>query len=354
MSKEFRENIDLASVFIANNLAIFGFEDSAAALLQVLKELFDNSIDAIKRNGNSPNCSMDSVRIIVSNEEAEGILKFGSRSSGRSRITLTMSSPARNAMEAARLNNKTRRLISIMAWLTFITTIAPPTAVALHRPKFLAATRTKDTTITKQKISEFDNELKPRNSTNNNLLKNGIFQFRPALRRFDSFLEGNNWFSYADVSECCIGRDNKNREWTLLVLLFIATNVPFYFSAQVLLDTGNRGAAVSLDLAGAASTIYHYQQVKLGPNRIEVRRCLFVDYFFAVITCIILGVDILQLLIIPMSNTSAALNIVPLVTGLAGVFCLIRSAVEQNEAYIYWHGLWHILGAATAYEIAIM
>ena len=76
MPKEFRENIDLASVFIANNLAIFGFEDSAAALLQVLKELFDNSIDAIKRNGNSPNCSMDSVRIIVSNEEAEGILKI--------------------------------------------------------------------------------------------------------------------------------------------------------------------------------------------------------------------------------------------------------------------------------------
>ena len=75
MSANKLQKSELASSFIKNNLTLFGFEDRQA-LIMSCKELFDNSMDAVRRRrGVGEEDAKDCVKITVSNEEPGGVIK---------------------------------------------------------------------------------------------------------------------------------------------------------------------------------------------------------------------------------------------------------------------------------------
>ena len=87
------------------------------------------------------------------------------------------------------------------------------------------------------------------------------------LRSVDGFLESrrNDMFSYADCTNL-----GSNPETSVLGVLFLATNAPYLVVGVQLMS--NRPEYNLLNVAGVISFVYHYFQMKLGPDRIEVRR----------------------------------------------------------------------------------
>ena len=173
------------------------------------------------------------------------------------------------------------------------------------------------------------------------------------LDAIDSILENgsNDLFSYADCSN--LGEQGE-RERSLLGVAFLLTNVPYLYVGS-LIAPAQPVAGNLLNVAGVISFVYHYLQVSLGPNRIEVRRSLLVDYVTAVNACFIFGVEAIDLL----ANFQApdgslrAEHGLPFLTGALALTTLWRSAlVDKNGVkYVFWHGLWHLLGAYTAWAV---
>ena len=166
---------------------------------------------------------------------------------------------------------------------------------------------------------------------------------QPIFKRTDEFLEGRreDLFRYADLSNV----DLTKRDDSFYAALFLASNVPYLLVG--IQQGGTEGAL--LNIAGVVSFVYHYFQLTLGPNTIEVRRCLLVDYITAVNACVIYGIDAFDIIAAFRSPEAGAVFLI----GSAGLLTLWRSAiVDQNgKKYIFWHSLWHLCGALTAYLV---
>lgn len=173
------------------------------------------------------------------------------------------------------------------------------------------------------------------------------------LRNIDGFLESrnNDLFSYADCTNL-----GPNAESSVLGVLFLATNLPYLLVGVHLMS--NRPEYNLLNAAGVISFVYHFFQLQLGPGRIEVRRALFVDYITAIQASFVFGLDCLELLVNlrdPITGQLSTTSVYPFVTGAVALLCLWRSAVvdSNGKKYIFWHGLWHLFGAAVAYEVGL-
>lgn len=170
----------------------------------------------------------------------------------------------------------------------------------------------------------------------------------------DTFLDDHKsfLFSYADLT--------KIREETVLQPIgwfFLGTNIAYIISGLfVALSSGDKAVAgVSIELAGLISFIYHFLQIRLGPNRIEVRRSLLVDYLGALSAGILCSLDMLSFLMnVPLGFITQTGGV--LVLALTSLATLVRSAMfyekDQCLEYVFWHSLWHFLSALTAYYVA--
>ena len=172
------------------------------------------------------------------------------------------------------------------------------------------------------------------------------------LDKIDAFLESRSkdLFAYADCTNL-----GPSAERSFLGILFLATNAPYLFVGLAMMQ--DRPEYNLLNIAGVISFVYHYYQLKFGPDRIEVRRCLLVDYCTAVQASLVFGLDVLELLY-PLRDPNTGLLIsadgmFPFITGAISLLCLWRSGIVDNNGrkYIFWHGLWHLFGALTAFEV---
>lgn len=158
------------------------------------------------------------------------------------------------------------------------------------------------------------------------------------VARFDDFLESNGWvFTYADC---------ETNEKSFEGIAFLLTNVPFFVAAYVASQAGQNALAIAVDIAGVASVAYHYAQLHFGPNRIEPRRYLFVDYFFAFnsIACVLF--ELWQMTM--KFSSSPQVTLLPIGCGTAAVLFLFASwQYEQGRKYMTFHGTWHLLSAFT-------
>jgi len=99
-------------------------------------------------------------------------------------------------------------------------------------------------------------------------------------------------------------------------------------------------------VAGAASIAYHYSQLYYGPDRIEPRRFLFVDYIFAFnsIACVVFELWQMSLRFASVPTVTLA----PIGCGTASLLFLFASwQYEYGRKYMLFHGSWHLLSALT-------
>ena len=171
----------------------------------------------------------------------------------------------------------------------------------------------------------------------------------------DSFLESETrgLFSYADLSDISNNEDGRGeRERTCLGILFLISNVPYIIVGQMIVNSGNSIEGVLLDVAGIVSTLYHYCQLSYGPNRIEVRRSLLLDYLTASNACLIFIIDALDVAFTFRDPVNIEGSL-PFLTGAMALLALWRSSIVDSDGrkYVFWHSLWHVIGAYTAFLV---
>lgn len=120
-----------------------------------------------------------------------------------------------------------------------------------------------------------------------------------------------------------------------------------------------------VELAGLLSINYHWKQLFYGPENIEVRKALILDYIGALSAVAIILTEIVKQSII---GTRTAIYLYPLLTfaiiysgefptsaflvGILATVNLLYSWVYVNGlGYLYFHGLWHIFSSAAVYML---
>ena len=137
-------------------------------------------------------------------------------------------------------------------------------------------------------------------------------------------------------------------------ILFLTTNV-FYFLSTVGLWQIDKSFLANIfaffvDLAGFASLSYHRNQLKYGPNQIEVYLPLFFDYCAALLAC---TTSVLALYtfyskgFIYDAHVSAAFEY----GIISAVFFVASWKWDVGISYIVLHGLWHLFSALSVAEI---
>lgn len=158
----------------------------------------------------------------------------------------------------------------------------------------------------------------------------------PIAKKLDE-ATGDWALSYADL--------HPSSPKTLEGQLFLATNALYAIVGMYLGAKGDFFFGALTELAGIVSFWYHFTQLELGKDRMEVRLALLTDYFTAGIALITGVVYCIQ-----MGITSVPFN--ALVTGILSAICLSLCWVwEFGIPYIFWHSLWHIFSACTGFLI---
>ena len=138
-------------------------------------------------------------------------------------------------------------------------------------------------------------------------------------------------------------------ETTVTGILFLSTNLMFFWAGYSLYLSGNYLLAVSIIISGIASFYYHYSQVHYGPYRDEVRLPLLIDYITAFITINLTFFDTILLIYKISNNINCDLTFTPIILGSVSIFCLFGSWIfEYGFPYIILHGFWHIFSALSA------
>lgn len=114
-----------------------------------------------------------------------------------------------------------------------------------------------------------------------------------------------------------------------------------------------------MEIAGAVSTVYHCGQIYFGPQRNEVRKILLLDYLTASLALLASGAQFLQVLVTAGSSDTGSEIPVEVFygagSGLAAVLFLYISWLdEQGKHYLFWHGLWYVAAAASAYFLGVV
>jgi len=129
-------------------------------------------------------------------------------------------------------------------------------------------------------------------------------------------------------------------------IVFLATNLAYSLVGVLLSLHGESLLGFLTECASVASFVYHFTQLKLGPDQPAVRLALLVDYIIA-------GAALLTGAIyvafspydIPMEG---------LVVCALGVAFLGASWVwEEGMPYIIFHGMWHLFSAYGGYMIGL-
>lgn len=130
-------------------------------------------------------------------------------------------------------------------------------------------------------------------------------------------------------------------------LLFISTNIVFFAVGASLQTTGGAPAfGLLTDLAGVASTAYHYTQCAVGGStRPAVQAMLLLDYAFAVPSVFAALAYAAEL--------GDALPSSAVWLGVAATAALAAGWIwDAPRQYFVIHGAWHVLGALAIYEMA--
>lgn len=137
------------------------------------------------------------------------------------------------------------------------------------------------------------------------------------------------------------------REWHPFGILFLATNVIYAAVGYMLFANGDISKSLILDLAGSASVLYHWRQIRMGPNQAAVRYALIIDYFTAFVAISSIAIDIFQ------SVMEGTLSIRAVVLSITAVLSLLGSwYYADGLPYLFFHGLWHIFSGICAAEVA--
>lgn len=127
--------------------------------------------------------------------------------------------------------------------------------------------------------------------------------------------------------------------------LFLATNALYAIVGIYLGARGDFFFGALTELAGIVSFWYHFTQLELGKDRMEVRLALLTDYFTA-------GVALITGVVYCFQMGITAVPFDALVSGLLSAICLSLCWVwEFGIPYIFWHSLWHIFSAYTGFLI---
>ncbi len=160
--------------------------------------------------------------------------------------------------------------------------------------------------------------------------------------------------SYADCSP--------ENESTAIGISFLATNIAYLAVGALLYTNGEQLLGVLAEIAGIVSYIYHYNQLaSRGENSPAVRLSLFIDYFTAG-SALLLGVfylfqDFTTLVPSMTGGFGALLSLSPkLLAALGCSTAAITSLAlcwvwEFGVPYLFWHSLWHLFSAGTAYFV---
>eukprot|EP00308_Calcidiscus_leptoporus_P013127 CAMPEP_0119356264 /NCGR_PEP_ID=MMETSP1334-20130426/4906_1 /TAXON_ID=127549 /ORGANISM="Calcidiscus leptoporus, Strain RCC1130" /LENGTH=214 /DNA_ID=CAMNT_0007370257 /DNA_START=69 /DNA_END=713 /DNA_ORIENTATION=- len=157
------------------------------------------------------------------------------------------------------------------------------------------------------------------------------------LRKLRRGLPRGRWLlEYADVRPL----DARSTECQL----FLATNVAFFAAGSSLVGA-EPALALQLELAGAGSVWYHYNQCSYGgTSHPAVQLAMLIDYAFAIPTALNTAFLAADLGGVPPSALALAMGAVAaLVSGWRW---------EGPRTYMALHGAWHFLSAGAAYQVA--
>jgi hypothetical protein len=150
--------------------------------------------------------------------------------------------------------------------------------------------------------------------------------------------------------------------------LFLATNLLYIFAGFMAWRSGEGLYGFIIEVAGLASLNYHYNQLHYGPEEIEVKKALLVDYMAAVLA---INSTIYELYVflykvgVPMTPSGFVASVttaftalmsgtilsgtfpaISVVLAVAGISCLFMSwQIERGRPYMLFHGMWHVLSA---------
>ena len=166
-------------------------------------------------------------------------------------------------------------------------------------------------------------------------------RLRTSVKAARPLLDNGGWlFHYADT-----------RPYTLETpeaQAFVATNVAFTIAGAAIATTGGDLALGALtEAAGIASVGYHASQCHLGgTNRTVVQFFMLIDYALALPT--LAGGAFYA------SGLGDALPQGAIVCAILSGAALVGGwFFESPRQYMLLHGLWHVFGAAAAYQLAI-
>jgi len=150
-------------------------------------------------------------------------------------------------------------------------------------------------------------------------------------------LSGDWALSYADLSP--------STPKTIEGQAFLATNVAYIVCGIIVGSQGDWFFAGLVELAGIVSFWYHFIQLDFGKDRYEVRLALLTDYFTAGAALLTGGYYMVDMGI-------SSLPFDALLSGGLAIACLSLCWVwEFGYPYLFWHSLWHLGSAYTAYLI---
>jgi hypothetical protein len=128
---------------------------------------------------------------------------------------------------------------------------------------------------------------------------------------------------------------------------FLLTNLTYLLGGVLIILRGGDWLKASIiEVAGIISCVYHYNQVRFGPERNEVRIPLLIDYVSATAAIGAVGWTTLDCISQGVVPTKA------LVLGFLGAANLLASwKWEDGVPYMVFHGFWHLFSGWAAVEL---
>jgi len=175
-----------------------------------------------------------------------------------------------------------------------------------------------------------------RSKTMRDLSSDGFGMLLPIAESVDNWTGG--WgLSYADL--------RPETPQTAAGRAFLATNICYAAAGLALGIKGDYVLGSLTEVAGAVSFWYHYSQLRFGTERSEVRLALLTDYITAGTALITGGIYIAQ-----MGITTLPQDTILIAAG--SILCLGLCWIwEFGIPYLFWHSMWHILSAYSAFLI---
>jgi len=168
--------------------------------------------------------------------------------------------------------------------------------------------------------------------------KNKI-KFPKFIPKFNFNESSMQWaLNYADLSPYT-EKDFVGAAFLSTNILFFLAGMTVYFDSTRITSDGNPFPLIysfALDIAGFASSFYHYNQLHYGKNSLKVINALLLDYMVAIISIISFFVDVFIM-------HSFANSLESIIFSVVAVLCLFACWIfEYGLPYMIFHGLWHI------------